>query len=146
MNETEDKPKEGESWLEFFKRHKMFADLILMAWSTSEFFMNQLFTKQFNVYFDYPEAKILVDMTFNRKLEYLKKFGVFSNEEFQTIKKFQEFRNKLFHGSIPEYITWTESKKEKVMDEAIQATNIIRDALVNGRKIKKQSDERIPKF
>lgn len=139
MSEPEDKPKEGESMVEFFRRHKMFADLILLAWNTSEFYMNQLFTKQFGVYFDYPEAKILIDMSFNKKLEYLKKFGVFSKEEFNTIKKFQEFRNKMFHGEDPHYFIWNDSKKERFMVEAIMATHIIRDALVEGRKIKKRS-------
>ena len=108
-----------------------------MAWITSEFFMNQLFTKQFDVYFDYPEAKILIDMSFEKKLQYLKKFEIFSKGEFQSIKKFQESRNKLFHGKNPEYMTWSDSKKEKMMDEAIKATYVIRDALISGKKMKK---------
>ena len=131
-----DKPKPGKSWVSFFRTRKQFADLILITWVTSEFFMNQLFTKQFGVYFDYPEAKILVDMSFEKKLQYLKKFEVFTKDEFQAIKKFQEFRNKLFHAEIPEYLTWPDSKKEGIMDEAIKATNIIRDALVSGKKTK----------
>lgn len=139
-------PKPGESWIKFFKRKKLFADLILMAWSTSEFFMNQLFAKQFGMYFDYPEAKLLVEMSFNRKLEYLRKFGVFSDNEFKDIKKFQELRNKMFHGEEPHYFIWEDVKKEKFMDEAIRATHIIRDALFDGRKIKKMTDERSVKF
>jgi len=131
-----DRPKPGESWISFYKARKRFADLILMAWVTSEFFMNQLFTKQFGMYFDYPEAKILVDMSFEKKLQYLRKFKVFSQDEFKSIKKFQESRNKLFHGKNPEYLTWSDSKKEKMMDEAIKATYTIRDALTTGKKRK----------
>jgi len=136
--EKEEQPKPGESWLTFFKNKKNFADLILMAWSVSEFFMNQLFTKQFGLYFDYPEAKILVDLSFNRKLEYLTKFGVFSKKECKEIKKFLELRNKLFHGEHPEYVVWSDSKKVKIMGEAIEATHIIRDVLFSGKKIKKR--------
>jgi len=132
-----DSPKPGESWIGFFRTRKRFADLILMAWITSEYSMNQLFTKQFGIHFDYPEAKILVDISFSKKLEYLTKFGVFSKDECQSIKKFVELRNKLFHGKNPEYMIWHDSKKEKIMDEAITATHIIRDALVSSKKIKK---------
>lgn len=132
-----DSPKPGESWITFYRTRKRFADLILMAWIVSEYFINQLFTKQFDMYFDYPEAKILIDMSFEKKLQYLKKFEIFSKDEFLSIQKFQRSRNKLFHGKNPEYMTWSDSKKEMLMDEAIEATNIITKALSSGKKIKK---------
>lgn len=133
----DDSPKSEETWIGFFRRTKRFADLILMAWTVSEYFMNQLFTMQFGFYFDYPEAKILTDISFKRKLEYLTKFDVFSKKECKEIKKFQELRNKLFHGEHPEYVVWSDSTKIKIMGEAIDATYIIRDALFSNKKIKK---------
>lgn len=132
-----DSPKPGESWLEFFRSKGQFGDTILLAWVTCEFFMNQLFTKQFDMYFDYPEAKILVKMSFYKKLEYLRKFEIVSEEEFKIVREVLEFRNQLFHGNNPEYLSWSESKKEKFMDKAINAYHIIRDALASGKKIKK---------
>lgn len=129
-------PKPGESWLTFFKKEGRFADAILIAWVTSEFWMNQLFCKQFGKYMDYPDAKILTDISFSRKLEYLKKNKVITLEEFKTIRKFVEFRNGLFHGKNPEYTVWSDSKKNKIIDDAIKATYILRDALSSGSKRK----------
>ena len=135
--ETKDQPKPGEDLLEFFRSKGQFGDTILLAWVTCEFFMNQLFTKQFDLYSDDPRAKILVKMSFYKKLEYLKKFKIVSEEEFKTVREVLEFRNQLFHGNNPEYLSWPESKKEKFMDKAIKAYHIIRDALASGKKIKK---------
>jgi len=132
-----DSPKPGESWIEFFRKKGQFGDAILIAWVTCEFFMNQVFTRQFGLFSNEPHAQILVKMHFSRKLEYLRKFEIISNEEFKIVKSFSEFRNKLFHGENPEYPNWPDSKKEKFIDEAITATNIIRDALASGKKIKK---------
>lgn len=129
MNEQ---PKPGESWIGFFRSKGQFADLVLTAWCTSEFYLNQLFTKQFGKWFDYPDAKILVDMPFSKKLDYLKDMEIISKEEFKTIRNFQQFRNKLFHKDSPTYVTWSDFKKEKLMDEAIHATHILRDVLILG--------------
>ncbi len=132
-----DSPKPGESWIEFFRKKGQFGDAILIAWVTCEFFMNQLFTRQFGLFSNEPEAQILVKMHFSQKLEYLRKFEIISKEEFKIVRSFSEFRNKLFHGKNPEYPNWPNSKKEKFIDEAIKATHIISDVLDSGKKIKK---------
>ena len=136
MNEQ---PEPGQSWLTFFKEKNQFADLILTAWCTSEFNLDQIFTRQFGKHIHYPDAKILTDMPFGKKLDYLKKMEIISNEEYSVIRKFQEFRNKLFHEGAPTYVTWSDSEKEKWMDEAIKTTHVLRDVLILGDKREKIS-------
>lgn len=129
----EDKPKPNEDMMSFLRRKRQFSDLVLLGWSTIEFDIDQLVMSTFGLRWGDKKGKILLDMTFNKKLQFLKEDEVFDKMEFKALKEFQEYRNRLFHGQEVFYI-YTESEKDKIMDMVIKATNLVHHRLFQKRK------------
>ena len=97
--ESNERPLPNESFHQFLRRTRRFYQLILETWSSVEFNIDQLLTKQFGLHCDYNDnaVKFLVKSSFGRKLDFLKKVGVISLEEFHVIREFEEHRNHFFH-------------------------------------------------
>jgi len=89
----------NEKYLEFLRSENRPDQLLLEAWNCIEFNIDQLVTRQFGVNCEYFDNKVqfLVNSGFGRKLELLKKLNILDLNEYQTIHKFQEERNKFFH-------------------------------------------------
>lgn len=82
MEETniDNHPKPNEDWISFFRRKRQFADLILMAWSIMEFYVDQLVDEQLGLFYEDKEAKALLDnMSFAKKLNFLKDNAIIKN-------------------------------------------------------------------
>ena len=73
---------------------------IISDWGLVEGFVNKMFIWQFRIEnFDLAQAKFLSDkLTFSEKYNFLKQQGIFKKEEINHINKFQNQRNRLFHG------------------------------------------------
>jgi len=50
-----------------------------------------------------------------------------TNSERKTIKKFQEYRNELFHGVHPFFFNLSDKEKDEIMDNAVNAAELTRD-------------------
>lgn len=122
-----DYPEPNEGWLQCFRRKRQFSDLILLAWSEIEFHIDQIIAKEFGLVYTDEKAQILLEMNFQKKLEFLKKNKVITKEEYDTIKMFQEYRNKLFHGKKPFFFLLSDEEKEKIMDNAVEAAQLALD-------------------
>lgn len=129
MNMIE-QPKKGESWMAFFYRTKKVAELILLAWSISEFDINQLVLRQYKLFETDKKAKFLTDMTFNKKLEFLKTQKALTETQLKKIKKFQQMRNKLYHGGNHFWFVKSENEQDKMMKIAMDASQAFMRALV----------------
>ena len=119
-----DYPLPNESYHQFLRRKGRFYELILETWSTVEFYVDQLVTRQYNMNCDYADEKVqfLVRSTFERKLQFLKKMCVVNRDEFRMIHRFQEHRNQFFHTLGTSHMdSLSEQEKEQVMDEAVAA-------------------------
>lgn len=128
-----DHPRSNESWLEFFRRTRRFSDLILSAWSQIEFNIDQLVARQYDLLRYLPNDKrirFILDNSFQRKLELLKDRHVITNKEASVIKKFQEYRNRLFHGKESFFMLPSEEEDE-IMDNAIEAARITLEKLAS---------------
>jgi len=125
--QPEDTPKIGEFYVDFLRRRKRFHELILVAWSSIEFDIDRLVTHQFHMKCEYPNKKVqfLVSSPFGRKLDFLKKTGVITSEEFSIIHQFQEHRNEFFHTFGTARVENQGAKEvERIMDEMVNASKL----------------------
>jgi hypothetical protein len=120
-------PEPGEAWLQYLRRTRQFCCLVLLAWSEVEFHIDQIIAKEFGLYYDDKKAKIILELPFGKKLEFLKKQRVIYQEEYFILKAFQESRNKLFHGKGPLFVILSEMEKDALMDSAVEAAHIALD-------------------
>jgi hypothetical protein len=123
----EENPEPNEGWLQYFQRKRKFSDCILLAWSEIEFDIDQVVARQFGLFIEDKKAKILLEMNFQRKIVFLKENGVITREEFNIIKKFQEYRNELFHGKQPFFFNLSDKEKDEIMDNAVKAAQLALD-------------------
>lgn len=131
---NDEMPQKGEGWLEFFYRKNKIAEVILLGWSITEFDLNQLVTKQFKLFYDDKKAKILTDMTFNKKLEFLKEQKVLNPSQYKRVKEFQEMRNKLYHGKHKFWFTQPLAEQQKMMQIAKAGSNALREVMFGKKK------------
>ena len=118
----------NESWMEFFRRTKRFSDLILLAWGLVEFDTDQIFARQYGLYYtDEKAIAVLEQLAFNQKLSILRKLNVISKEDYGVIQQFQLYRNKLFHGDEEAsfYFIMTDAEKEPIIENAVEAVKIL---------------------
>jgi len=127
---NDEKPKSGESWMDFFYRKKKVAELILLAWSISEFDIDQLVSRQFNLSYTDEKSKFLTDMTFHHKLEFLKKQKALTKSQFDKVKKFKDMRNDLYHGKNHFWFVKSEKEQEEMMKIAMSAAKVFMHALL----------------
>ena len=121
----EDHPESNEAWLQYFRRKRRFSDLILLAWSEIEFHIDQIVAKQFGLFYEDKKAQILLELNFQKKLDFLKKNGVITKDEYDTFQKFQKYRNKLFHGKEqPFFILLSDEARDEIMDNAVEAAQL----------------------
>lgn len=135
---TEGKKLSTESWLSFFRRTGHFGDFILLAWSGIETNLDVVFLASFNILpnivevdgVEWPRfeedkrAKLLLDFTFNRKMEFLQQTGDIEQNEMVILKKFRRDRNRFFHGREPPFIHLNEKQRDEVMDTAGKAEKV----------------------
>jgi len=122
-------PEYGIAWLGLLYGKKQTSDVILFSWGNIEFNINQLIAKQFKLKHDDTKAKILTDLGFNKKLEFLKENKSLTLSQYKKLKEFQNFRNKLFHGKEPFWFTKSMKQQEQMMKTAMNAVEAIRAAL-----------------
>jgi hypothetical protein len=122
------RPEPNEAWLQYLRRTGKFCCLILLAWGEIEFHIDQIVAKEFGLYYDDKKARILLELPFGKKLEFLKKQGVICNEEYEVINKFQQKRNKLFHGrEDPFFLTLGDKERNALMNNAVEAAQLALD-------------------
>ena len=121
----EDHPEPNEAWLQYFRRKRRFSDLILLAWSIIEFDIDQIVADQFGLFYTDKKAQILLELNFQKKLDFLKKNGVITKGEYNTFKEFKKYRNKLFHGDEqPFFFILSDEAKDEIMDNAVKAAQL----------------------
>ncbi len=122
-----DTPATNELYFDILRKEKRFHELILAAWSSIEFDIDRLVTNQFHMDCEYPNKKVqfLVGSPFGRKLDFLKKMGVVTPEEFRIIRQFQEHRNEFFHTFGTARAENQGAKEvERIMDEMVAASKL----------------------
>jgi len=127
MNETKSEPKPGEAWLPYLRRERRFSDLMLEAWGHIEFNVDQIVAIEMGVpLVSYLQRvrKLLEKISFQVKLDFLKENGVITKDEYSIIKKFQEYRNKLFHGKRSFFLKLSEEKQDEIMDIAYKSAHL----------------------
>ena len=123
------KPEPKESWVSYFRRTRKFSDLMLMVWSLMEFNIDQIVTRQFGLFYEDKKARILLDMNFSKKLDFLKENKTITNNEFKILNDFKKYRNELFHGKKPHYFILSDAEKDKIMDNAVKVANLLQKIL-----------------
>ncbi|TAK16711.1 MAG: hypothetical protein EPO37_07895 [Nitrosarchaeum sp.] len=98
----------------------------MLGWSITEFDLNHLVTKQFKLFYDDKKAKILTDMSFNRKLEFLKEQKILNHSQYKRVKEFQEMRNKLYHGKHKFWFTRPLEEQQKMIQIAVVGSDALR--------------------
>ena len=117
----------NESGLRFLRRKRRFHELLIDSWSIVEYSIDQLLTRQYGLYNEYSEPKVqtLTNLSFERKLQSLKKMGVLSPEEYQTIHSFKESRNEFFHKlGGPILFAMSDDEKDRTMDKAVEVAEL----------------------
>lgn len=123
--EIKDYPEPNEAWLQYFRRKMQFSDLILLSWKKIEINFDQIVAKKLGLFYEDKEAQKLLKKNFQWKLDFLKKNSVVTKEEYDIFKKFQEYRNKLFHGKEePFFFILNDEAKDKIMDNAVKAAQL----------------------
>ncbi len=104
---------------------------MLLNWGEIEYNIDHILVQEFGLQYDDRKARILLELAFGKKIDFLAEISLITGTEFQIIKKFAAHRNKLFHGKNPFrrenpfYMTLNESEKEGIMDNAMHATQIV---------------------
>ncbi|HEV2226848.1 MAG TPA: hypothetical protein VGR56_08625 [Nitrososphaerales archaeon] len=127
---------------DLLRERRMFADLMLYEWQQVE---NQTIDAIMEILkvSDIRIRHILQKTGFEHKLQFLKAEGLLDKEDLKTMLNFQSYRNRLFHGR-EYYFTLNEEEQDKIMDNAIQAGNVLLDR-VWGSINKRNKGRRIPK-
>lgn len=125
-NEAVDK-----SWMAFYIRKKKFAECMILGWQSVENYINQMILQEFELPYllkDKPRIDFVLDHSFPAKLELLKSRGRLSKNDKETIQKFSEERNKLFHGNFFLFYhpsAMPEEEKRRLMELANRASQIV---------------------
>lgn len=117
----------------YFRRKNRFADVTLTAWSNIEYDVDMLFTNEFDLTLDDDKAKILLRMNFLTKLDFLKENQLVTNDEYQAIRSFDEFRNQMFHRDGWVYVHLNPTEREDAMNTAVEVVRML-DEAVNRRR------------
>ena len=135
--ESDDKPLQNESMLQFLKRKKRFYELLLCAWDQVEFDIDQLVADQYGLHgadIGNRKVKFLLDWPFGRKLDFLRDIGVISKRDFRAIQIFQQRRNTFSHsGGWSTTFLMTQNEREQLMDEAVKVAQLTFDMLFRAR-------------
>jgi hypothetical protein len=128
-NEAVDK-----SWMAFYIRKRKFAECVILGWQSVENYINQMILQEFELPYllkDKPRIDFVLDQAFPAKLELLKSMGRISKNDKETIQRFSEERNKLFHGGFflfdhpPHPSAMPEEEKTRLMELANRASQIV---------------------
>lgn len=121
--------------LQFLRRKERFYELILCAWDNIEFNIDQIVARQFALYDDNSEkSNFVLDTSFARKLDFLKKIGELTTQEFQKIHAFQKRRNDFFHSQgWGTAFVMSQQERNQVMDEAVEAAQTAFNVLVGAK-------------
>ncbi len=104
---------------------------MMLDWGEIEFNIDHILVQEFGLQYDDKKARILLELPFGKKIDFLREIGLIAENESQIIKKFAVHRNHLFHGKNPFrrenpfYMTLNESEKDEIMDNAMHATQIV---------------------
>jgi hypothetical protein len=98
-------------------------DFLLMAWAFVESQIDQAITDEFKLEPDDPRTKIFTDISFFRKVEFLKGTRFLNPGQYQAINRFRKLRNNLFHNSGRPFTSYVveEAKKVEAIDIADKA-------------------------
>ena len=81
------------------------------------------------------KASVLLDrLEYEQKLEILRKWKVIDEEDYSIVRKFQRFRNKMFHGDEPTYyILMPDDEREAIAKNAHAAFQILANIAIGTR-------------
>ena len=79
-------------------RQGRYAEVFLTNWSLIEISVDECVAYLFGYATTDNEADLLNEIPFGRKLSYLKDWGVFSSEDFDSVKSLQTKRNQVVHS------------------------------------------------
>jgi hypothetical protein len=125
---AEDRPLPNESQVEFLRRTEKLHELLLLAWDTIEFNIDQLVADSFGLHATENEnsrVKWLLDRSFGKKLEFLRDIQRINPDDYAIIQAFQRKRNDLFHRDGWHAIfMMSQAEKQQLMDEAVKASTV----------------------
>lgn len=131
---SEDSPKDGEAWMPFLKRKGRFAECMILGWQAVEDKIEQMTAQEFDLLMAPPKRDPRIDLlnevSFRKRVEFLKEMGRLSDSDAGIIHKFADERNKLFHGNVftsPHPVAMPQSEKNRLMELANLASQITMD-------------------
>jgi len=118
----------GGDTLSRLRKEGRFAEFILVAWGFIEVNLDHSILLEFGISTTGPQAFYLIDFNFGKKLKLLRDLKYLSKTEWDTVTKFSERRNTLFHNSAIGILSLNEKEKLDVMDLARHAVDCLFDA------------------
>lgn len=110
--------------LEELRQEGKFYEYLFVSWGIIELEADQSILKAYNVSSLNPRAQPLLDLNIRRQLELFKKIGL-STESYNTVLKFVEKRNVLFHKGGLFIRALDDHEKEEIMDMALLAVDVM---------------------
>jgi len=120
----------GNSTEERLMHQGRYAEVFLLNWSTVEIAIDNCVSYQFGHESTDDEVEILYDISFGRKLGFLKDRGILTNEEFKSIQDLQRRRNKIVHregwvSETGEYRTLAEDSRRAATVAALALDRLL---------------------
>lgn len=109
------------------KKEGKFADFLFLAWGIIEHSLDEAIMRELQLTSHNPRwRKILDDYSFNEKLRIQKEeYSFLTDTDVEAVKSFRTVRNDLFHGSGWFVPILSEPEKEKIMNTAVIAVDIM---------------------
>jgi hypothetical protein len=111
--------------LEEVRQEGKFYEYLFVSWGIIELEADQSILKAYGLSSQNPRAQPLLDLRIRRQLELFKKTGFLSTEGFNTVLKFVEKRNLLFHKGGLFIRSLSDHEKEEIMDMALLAVDVM---------------------
>lgn len=126
-------PEDHGAWIPFLIRKRRFAECMILAWQTVEDGIKQMTVQEFNLIYSPKKLDPRVDLLrinvgFKAKVEFLRDMGRLSSKDTETIRKFYDERNNLFHGFIygsTHPVAISETEKTRLMELARKSSQIV---------------------
>ncbi len=123
--------KRYESHIDYSVVHKFrmedkFADLMLISWGIVEAEVDLALRLIFEIRHDDPKNDLVLHHPFRRKIEFLRKKGVFSDKDLEALLRFEKERNDMFHKLFRGLIFDIQKpeRRSNIMDDAVIAAQV----------------------
>ena len=115
--------RERRDILEDLEAEGKIAELVLLAWGMVELTLDNATLSAYGLSSQDMRARPLVKLPVADKLKLLKRLDRLSDEDYDTLTKFKDERNALFHMGGLFFPNWTEEQKKDITDLAFASAD-----------------------